>query len=97
MEHYEASLERLADLIGVGVKAGFQPQGIAASLWEQGYRLDPYPNGKSKDELLQIIEAREAELARARELLYVAKEPVFSASTRSKVEAFLAETSGVKG
>ena len=32
-------------------------------------RLDPYPNGKSKGELLAIIDAKEAELARARNLL----------------------------
>jgi len=41
-------------------------KGIAEVLWGTGYRLDPYPNGKSKGELLAIIDAKEAELARAR-------------------------------
>lgn len=44
-------------------------RGIAKRLHDAGYRLDPYPNGKSKVELLAIIETKEAELARARNLL----------------------------
>jgi hypothetical protein len=44
-------------------------QGLAKHLYDKGYRLDPYPNGKSKDELLAIIDAKEEKLARARNLL----------------------------
>jgi len=42
---------------------------IAKAVFEAGYRLDPYPNGKSKDELIKRIEELEAERDRARNLL----------------------------
>jgi len=38
-------------------------------LIQYGYRLDPYPNGKSKVELIARIEALEAERDKARGLL----------------------------
>lgn len=42
---------------------------VADRLIDAGYRLDPYPNGKSKGELIARIEELEGELARARNLL----------------------------
>ena len=42
---------------------------ISLKVTEAGYRLDPMPNGKSKPELIAIIEAKQAELDRARVLL----------------------------
>jgi len=75
-------------------------KGIALRLYNAGYRLDPYPNGKSKGELLAIIEAKEAELARARNLLYKAVSPHIAVQLDSDlladVNVFLAETSTVK-
>jgi hypothetical protein len=38
-------------------------------LWSSGYRLDPYPNGTSKDELIARIETVEAERDKTRNLL----------------------------
>jgi hypothetical protein len=42
---------------------------IAKRLIHIGYRLDPYPNGKSKDELIAIIESKETNLLNARNLM----------------------------
>lgn len=39
------------------------------ALFEAGYRLDPYPNGKSKGELIARIEELEAERDKTRNLL----------------------------
>ena len=47
---------------------------IAEVLVENGYRLDPYPNGKSKDELIARIETVEAERNKTRNLLMVEHE-----------------------
>lgn len=73
-------------------EGSFGSMRIALQLFRAGYRLDPYPNGKSKPELIARIEALEAERDRARELLRKA--------TRQNVavdaERFLAETSTVK-
>jgi hypothetical protein len=73
---------------------------IALKLEENGYRLDHYPNGKSKGELLEIIDAKEAELARARNLLYkcVSTESMLQLdySAVEEIDTFLAETSTVK-
>jgi hypothetical protein len=41
----------------------------AEKLWAAGYRLDPYPNGKSKGELIARIETVEAERDKTRNLL----------------------------
>lgn len=41
----------------------------AEAVWAAGYRIDPYPNGKTKDELIARIEVVEAERDRARNLL----------------------------
>ena len=38
-------------------------------LWSSGYRLDPYPNGKSKGELIKRIESVETERDKTRNLL----------------------------
>lgn len=43
--------------------------GLAIRLTNAGYRLDPYPNGKSKDELIARIETVEAERDKTRYLL----------------------------
>ncbi len=39
---------------------------LSLRITEAGYRLDPYPNGKSKPELIARIEALEAERDRTR-------------------------------
>jgi hypothetical protein len=84
---------------------------IAKKLHAAGYRLDPYPNGKSKDELIKRIEMVEAERDRARNLLRetdlllrkrcsVPGQTILSQSEESRIDmnrAFLAETSGGKG
>ena len=46
--------------------------GVADSLWNAGYRLDPYPNGKSKDEFIEIIGNLSASLDKARNFLTIA-------------------------
>jgi len=43
--------------------------GLAIRLHAAGYRLDPYPNGTSKDELIARIETVEAERDKTRNLL----------------------------
>jgi len=60
----------LQDVIQVALDHGFAAGHIATSLVNAGYRLDPYPNGKSKDELIKRIEELEAERDRARLLLH---------------------------
>jgi hypothetical protein len=47
----------------------FRAMRIALHHFKVGYRLDYYPNGKSKDELIANIEAVEAERDKARNLL----------------------------
>lgn len=42
---------------------------ISKAVFDAGYRLDPYPNGKSKPELIARIEAVEAERDKTRNLL----------------------------
>ena len=42
---------------------------LAENMVMAGYRLDSMPNGKAKPELIAIIEAKQAELDRARVLL----------------------------
>jgi len=78
---------------------------LVGRLIQYGYRLDPYPNGKSKGELLSIIDAKESELARARNLLHKVKRVyiderggsmIARCSLTDKVTTFLAETSTVK-
>jgi len=68
-------------------------------------RLDPYPNGKSKDELFALIQAKDKELAKSRILLRKFHDGVLMADAylRGKhdqktcpVCTFLAETSTVK-
>jgi len=44
-------------------------ESIAKRLFDAGYRLDPYPNGKSKGELIARVEELEGQLAKARMLL----------------------------
>jgi hypothetical protein len=62
-----------------------------------GYRLDPYPNGKSKGELIKRIEELESERDRARNLLRSCVKMGYPApSTVDEVNSFLAETSTVK-
>lgn len=56
----------IRSIIGARMQAGQKPDGIARALWEDGYRLDPYPNGKSKPELIARIESLEAERDRTR-------------------------------
>lgn len=77
-------------------------------LWAAGYRLDPYPNGKSKAELIARIEALEAERDKTRNLFRKEHEKwvreSFSISMEKHYELdphcpvcnFLAETSTVK-
>lgn len=79
-------------------------KGIAEVLWDAGYRLDPYPNGKSKDELIARIEEVEAERDRAfvdasncRMMLERAAKRLMSFGADSAdLLAFLTETSTVK-
>ena len=56
----------LCATIGARMQAKQSADGITRELWKQGYRLDPYPNGKSKPELIARIEALEAERDRTR-------------------------------
>ena len=42
---------------------------VADVLWATGYRLDPYPNGKSKDQLVDIIVAKQSDLTKCRIML----------------------------
>lgn len=57
-------------------------QDIAQYLFEAGYRLDPYPNGKSKDELIKRIEAVEAERDRTRWHLEMAHDEIIQTEYR---------------
>jgi len=80
------------------------------AILDAGYRLDPYPNGKSKGELMAIIEAKDAELARARNMLRDTDHllrrrcspphgAILSQAEESQIDtnrSFLAETSTVK-
>jgi len=47
-----------------------QAGGLAQRLYDAGYRLDPYPNGKSKDELIKRIEELEADKVKLSIALY---------------------------
>jgi len=75
---------------------------ITDSLFEAGYRLDPYPNGKSKGELVKRIEELEAERDRARNLLHQSvialtiMDKTVGQGLKSLINTFLAETSTVK-
>ena len=73
---------------------------MAVAVWDAGYRLDPYPNGKSKPELIAIIEAKQAELDRARVFLFqVIQESrigKLGENTIDEISSFLTETSTVK-
>jgi len=75
---------------------------IGKILHEAGYRLDPYPNGKSKDELIKRIEELEAERDRARLLLHeviitsVILDQKSNEKTVEAIDRFLTETSLVK-
>lgn len=68
---------------------------MAIAVWDAGYRLDPHPNGKSKDELIARVEELEGQLARARNLLHTAKN-YFPVQDRGVIDRFLTETSKVK-
>jgi len=57
---------------------GYKPNELLAQrLFDAGYRLDPYPNGKSKPELIARIEALEEERDKTRNLLSQEHESVF--------------------
>lgn len=80
---------------------------LAKRLEGAGYRLDPYPNGKSKPELIARIKAVEAERDKTRNLLRNEHGKVVAGQGQSwaihllsdpdcPVCTFLAETSSVK-
>jgi hypothetical protein len=83
----------------------YQAGTIRDALVKAGYRLDPYPNGKSKPELIAIIEAKQAELDRARVFLHEVKRVYLDENGGSmiarcdlteRLTAFLTETSTVE-
>ncbi len=65
----EKTRDELQDIIQTAFDHGFAARHIATALVNAGYRLDPYPNGKSKDELIARIETVEAERDKTRNLL----------------------------
>lgn len=82
---------------------------VAEHLFNKGYRLDPYPNGKTKDQFIDIIATMSANLDKARNFLHVEHlariNEVFGITMDRHRELrpecpvckFLEETSGVKG
>lgn len=56
----------------VMTQAEVQHRNVAEALYEVGYRLDPYPNGKSKDQFIEIIGNLSASLDKARNFLTIA-------------------------
>lgn len=89
-------------------EGSYRAMKIALQLFKAGYRLDPYPNGKSKPELIARIEAVEAERDKTRNLLRAEHEKWVAECFGIKMEkhyeldsdcpvcTFLAETSSVK-
>ncbi len=73
---------------------------VSLRVYAAGYRLDPYPNGKSKDELIARIEAVEAERDKTRNLLmeehYRKTSHGVTADDGCRVCIFLADTFTVK-
>jgi hypothetical protein len=76
---------------------------IARRLYDDAnYRPDPYPNGKSKPELLSMVDARDTDLTKARLLLREAVialtvlDKYASQKTVAAIETFLAETNPIK-
>lgn len=68
------------------------------AIYDAGYRLDPYPNGKTKDELIKRIEELEAERDKARVLLYnVRNLNQVPGSVAKEIDGFLTKTSLVHG
>lgn len=76
----EQEIVVLRSVIGSRQDAGMKPDGIARAVWAAGYRLDPYPNGKSKPELIARIEAVEAERDKTRNLLRAEHDKVMKAT-----------------
>ena len=85
----------IRSIIGARMQAGQKPDGIARALWEANYRLDPYPNGKSKPELIARIEALEAELDKGKSLMRMAIGISTDTNLTEKIVRFLAEKRGV--
>jgi len=61
----EELIDSWADRMGVGATTG-----LADKIYDAGYRLDPYPNGKSKGELIARIEELEGERDKMRNVLF---------------------------
>ena len=69
---------------------------LALKITEAGYRLEPYPNGKSKDQLMAQTSAVQANLDRASILLHEVYTLTFKGKpitmeTASAIAAFLKE------
>lgn len=62
----QGEIDGMGAVVDLALKNGLT---VAQTLWEMGYRKDPYPNGKSKGELIEIVETVQGQLAKARNLL----------------------------
>lgn len=101
----QEKIDAIEALVDISRKDGL-PAG--ETLFSAGYRLDPYPNGKTKDEFIDIIANMSANLDKARNFLTVEHlariNETFGITMERHRElrpdcavcAFLEETSGVK-
>lgn len=62
----QGEIDGMGAVVDLALKNGLN---VAQTLWEMGYRKDPYPNGKGKPELIEIVETVQGQLAKARNLL----------------------------
>ena len=93
--------DELQDVIQVALDHGFAAGHIATSLVNAGYRLDPYPDGKSKDELIKRIEELDPPPPPARGLLHsvhsrIKQDATLLPGLGEDISRFLADTSTVK-
>lgn len=102
----QETIDAITGILVESRKGGFNS---AEAVFSAGYRLDPYPNGKTKDQFIDIIANLSANLDKARNFLTVEHlariNETFGITTERHRElrpdcavcAFLEETSGVKG
>lgn len=102
----QEKIDAIHALVDIARKDGM-PAGDV--LFSAGYRIDPYPNGKTKDQFIDIIATMSANLDKARNFLNVEHlariNEVFGITAERHHELrpecpvckFLEETSGVKG
>lgn len=88
----------IASMNGIITQALANGWDVGQALYKMGYRLDPYPNGKSKNELIDTIARESHKLDKARVLLHeiTMKKAAMACLPEQlalNVERFLAETS----